>query len=85
MPVLLAQAVCCLFRCQNTPETCVCARCGRTNHQWVKIPQVESCEFEFRGMNSNGEMVYSETVRHQHICSRCDAEKIKITRQHVRH
>lgn len=85
MPDLKVSITRLFCRCQSEQEACVCARCGRTNHQWVEMPQVESCDFEFRGSNKDGKMVYEETVRHQHVCLRCGEKSIKTTRKHVYH
>ncbi len=77
--------ICSLIGCDSDKKSCACKRCGRTNHLWVEMPQVESADFEFRGRNAKGQMVYSEIVRHQHVCSRCQEKRIKCTHKHVRH
>jgi len=85
MPDLVGQITRLFCRCPSGQKVCVCARCGRTNHQWVEMPQVESCDFEFRGRNKEGQMVYEETVRLQYVCLRCGEKSIKTTRKHVYH
>lgn len=80
------KVVLCTFTgCDPHLKSCVCKRCGRTNHLWVEMPQVESADFDFRGINAKGQMVYTETVHHQYNCSRCEEEKSTITRKHVHH
>jgi len=85
MPALLAHAVCFFFHCSHSTESCICKRCGRTKHLWVESPHIESCDFEFCGRNSDGEMVYAETVRHHYTCSRCGESCVKTTHNNVRH
>ena len=85
MPDWIGRMACLFCCCPSDPEACVCPRCGRTNHQWGEMSQVGSCDFEYRGSNKDGQMVYAETVRHQHVCSRCGEKNIKTTRKHVYH
>jgi hypothetical protein len=77
--------LCKVLGCKPDSNVCVCARCGRTNHRWGATPHVESCDYDFCGRNAKGQMVYSETVRHRHVCSRCGEARIKTHRTHVRH
>jgi len=85
MPYWIGRITCLFCGCPSDSEACFCDRCGRTNHRWVEMPQVESSDFELRGRNKDGEMVYTETFRHQHVCLGCGEKSIKTTRKQVYH
>jgi DNA-directed RNA polymerase subunit RPC12/RpoP len=85
MNALLANTMCLLFPCLPQPETCVCARCGRTNHLWAEMPSLAIIDYEFRGITRKGKMVYSQTALKHYTCSRCGESYKKTCREHVYH
>lgn len=84
MSELLGRFSCFIFRCPPNQEMCMCGRCGRTKHLWVKLPHEESEDFEFCGKSARGDMVYTEMVRQYFTCSRC-GEKSSMTIRRMVH
>jgi hypothetical protein len=81
----IVKAVRLIFLYPQKPKICVRTHCERTNHLWMGMPNEESPDFEFCGMNPDGKMVYQEIVREHYTCSRCGESYIKTSRKHVYH